>query len=320
MNKKILIWGLALAIFLPACSTGARNQSETSTLRIAALPIIDTLPMYVALQEGLFSEQGINVELVPVASAPERVQLVTAGQVDGVINETLVVMLFNQETIQLQVVRYALRPTPGHGHFFILASGESGITDVEGLKRVQIGVSEGTVIEYVTDRLLQDANFSSDEIRIIAVPRISDRMSLLATGELKAGVMPDPLASLAVQQGSVNIIDDSNYPEYGFSVISFRKEVIDNNPDAVRSFLAAIEEATVLVNDDPEKYKSILSEQGILPSNLQDTYQIPPFPTAGVPSESEWTDAMLWLQEKGLLNINISYSDSVNPSLLPDHD
>jgi len=320
MTRKLLIWILALTALMTACTSGVTDQGETSTLKIAALPIIDTLPMYVAQEEGLFAKYGINVEFVPVASAPERVQLVTAGQVDGVINETLVVMLFNQETVQQQVVRYALRPTPGHGHFFILASGESGITDVEGLKGVQIGVSEGTVIEYVTDRILQDAGFSAEEINTIAVPRISDRMSLLAAGELSAGVMPDPLASLAVQQGSVNIIDDSCFPEYGFSVISFRQEVIDETPDTVKGFLAAIEEAVILINNNPDAYRTILSEQGILPDSLKDTYPVPTFPTAGVPAESEWNDAMLWLQENGLLNTDVSFSDSVNSSFLPDHD
>ena len=82
-------------------------------MKIAVLPIIDTLPMYVAQQEGLFAKHGVNVEFVPVASAPERDQILAAGQADGTINETLAVMLFNKESAQMQVVRYALRPTEG---------------------------------------------------------------------------------------------------------------------------------------------------------------------------------------------------------------
>jgi NitT/TauT family transport system substrate-binding protein len=144
----------------------------------------------------------------------------------------------------MQAVRYALRPAPGYGHFFIIASDKSDITSVEGLKGVEIGVSQGTVIEYVTERLLQAEGFTADEIKTIAVPKIPDRMSLLASGELQAGVMPDPLASLVVAQGGVIVADDSNHPEYGFSIISFRKAVIDENAEAVKSFLAAIEEAT----------------------------------------------------------------------------
>jgi NitT/TauT family transport system substrate-binding protein len=313
MRNKFLPLILTLVFLLSACTSPA----EPATLKIAVLPIIDTLPMYVAQQDGLFAKYGIRVEFVPVASAPERDQVLAAKQADGTINETLAVMMFNKKSVQMQVVRYALRPTAEHGHFFIIASGKSGITDVNGLKGVEIGVSQGTVIEYATDRILQANGFTADEIKTIAVPKIPDRMALLASGELKAGVMPDPLASLVVGQGGVIVADDSKYPEYGFSVISFRKEVIDTNPKAVKNFLAAIEEATALVNADPAKYKNVLSEQNLVPPPLLDKYQTPVFPVAGVPTETEWQDALNWLKEKGMQDVDVSYADSVNASLLP---
>jgi len=313
MRNKIQPLLLSMIFLLSACA----SPTEPATLKIAVLPIIDTLPMYVAQQEGLFVKHGVHVEFIPVASAPERDQILAAGQADGTINETLAVMVFNKETIQMQVVRYALRPTEGHGHFFIIASGQSGITDVNGLKGIEIGVSQGTVIEYVTDRLLQSAGFTSDEIKTLAVPKIPDRMALLASGELSAGVMPDPLASLVVGQGGIVVADDSSHPEYGFSVISFRKQVIDENAQAIKGFLAAIEEATTLVNADPVKYKNVLGEQNLVPAPLLDTYQTPVYPIAGVPTEAEWQDGLNWLHEKGMLDVDVSYADSVNASLLP---
>ncbi|MBA4380098.1 MAG: metal ABC transporter substrate-binding protein [Anaerolinea sp.] len=322
----VLALGLALSACAPAIPATqpvvAAPATEVPpeapvTLKIAVLPIIDTLPMYVAQQEGLFAKYGVNVEFVPVASAPERDQLLAAGQADGTVNETLSVMLFNKDTVQMQAVRYALRPTEGYGHFFILASAQSGITTTDGLKGVEIGVSQGTVIEYVTDRLLEAAGLTADEIKTIAVPKIPDRMALLASGELKAGVLPDPLASLAVGQGAVIVADDSSHPEYGFSVLSFRKDVIDAHPEAVRAFLAAIEEATSMLNGDPAKYANLLSEQKLVPPPLIGKFQVPPFPTAAVPTEEEWNDALAWAKGKGMLTVDVSYADSVNAALLP---
>ena len=312
MKHRIVLALFSLVLVLSACA-----PQSAGTLKIAVLPIIDTLPMYVARQEGLFAKHGVNVEFIPVASAPERDQLIAAGGADGTINETLAVMLFNKENVQMQVVRYALRPTEGNGHFFILASAKSGIASVDGLKGVEIGVSQGTVIEYVTERLLQADGFTSEEIKTIAVPKIPDRMALLASGELPAGVMPDPLASLVVSQGGVIVTDDSSPPEYGFSVISFRKAVIDANPEAIKGFLAAVEEATGLLNADPAKYKNLLSEQKLVPPPLMESYRAPIFPTAGVPTAEEWTDALDWLKDKGILTADVSYEDSVNASLLP---
>ena len=332
MQKPIFMISLILCIILSACvpaatatddampiatEAGSQVGGEAAALKIAVLPIIDTLPMYVAEAEGLFTKHGVTVEFIPVASAPERDQLLAAGQADGTVNETLSVMLFNKDIVQMQAVRYALRPVEGFGHFFILASAKSGITDAQGLKGVEIGVSQGTVIEYATERLLQAEGLTSDEIKTIAVPKIPDRMALLGSGELSAGVLPDPLASLAVSQGAVKVLDDSLHPEYGFSVISFRKEVIDANPDAVKAFLAAIEEATDLINADSSKYTSLLSDKGLVPPPLLATFKVPPFPAKAIPTEEEWNDALSWAKEKGMLSTNISYADSVNGSLLP---
>jgi NitT/TauT family transport system substrate-binding protein len=304
-------------IVLVAALLTACQPAGPATLKIAVLPIIDALPMYVAQQDGLFTKHGVNVELVPVASAPERDQLVAAQQADGMINETISDMLFNKESVQVQAVRYALRPAAGYGHFFILASGQSGITTPDGLKGIEIGVSQGTVIEYVTERLLQAEGLSANEIVTIPVPKIPDRMALLASGELNAGTLPDPLGALAVQSGAVIVLDDSAHPEYGFSIYSFRKDVIEAQPKAIAGFLAAIEEAVAQINADPTKYTNILSEAKIVPPPLLGAYKVPPFPAAAVPTEAEWNDALSWAKEKGMLDVDVSYADSVNATLLP---
>ncbi|HMV28770.1 MAG TPA: ABC transporter substrate-binding protein, partial [Anaerolineales bacterium] len=102
MRLKIIGFFLVLGILIVACAPASgsvatseqTNSTENvSTLKLAVLPIIDTLPLYVAEAEGLFAKQGVTVELIPVASAPERDQLLAAGQADGTINETLAVML-----------------------------------------------------------------------------------------------------------------------------------------------------------------------------------------------------------------------------------
>ncbi len=67
--------------------------------------------MYVAQKEGLFEKHKLKVELIPVASAPERDQVFAAAQVDGMINEALVTALINKDQVHAQVVRYARTAT-----------------------------------------------------------------------------------------------------------------------------------------------------------------------------------------------------------------
>lgn len=313
--KRFLVLFTLLGILLSAC--GAPAPAETVTLRLAVIPVIDTLPMFVAEAEGLYAKHGVKVELIPVASAPERDQLLKAGQADGTLNELLSVMFFNRETVQMQAVRYGHMASEGAGHFFILASGQSGITDVEQLKGVEIGISQGTIIEYLADRLLEAEGFTSADIKYLAVPKIPDRMALLVSGELKAAVMPDPLGGLAVQQGAVILLDDTSYPLLGASVISFRKEILDQHPAAVKAFLAAIEDAVGLINADPAKFSALLVEKKIVPQPLIGSYTIPKFPVKGISSQEEWDDVLAWAKGKGLLQADISYKDSVNSAFLP---
>lgn len=312
-RSLILLFASMLIMLLSACT----SQNEPITLRLAMLPIMDTLPAHVAEAQGYFVEENLNVEFLPVGSAPDRDQLIKSGQADGMVNELLSTMFYNSESSEVVTVRYARKATPEYPHFFILASGDSNITVPEEMKGVEIGISEGTIIEYSTDRLLAAAGLSDADYTTIAVPRIPDRMALLGSGELTAANMPDPAAALAIQNGARIVIDDSSYPEYGHSVYTFRKEIVDNNPEAIRGFLAAIERAVIDINNDKRQWSSLLTEKNLVPPPLLENYQVPDFPIAGVPTQEQWEDMMLWSLEKEYLSEKLEYNESVDDSYLP---
>jgi NitT/TauT family transport system substrate-binding protein len=284
---------------------------------MAVLRILDTLPMYVAAQEGLFEKHGVRVEFIPVGSAPERDSILNTGQADGMINEIVSTLFYNKDEPVVQIVRFARVATAEHPMFHVLASQASGITTVEGLEGAKVGISQGTVIEYITDRLLEAEGLEPGAVEAVAVPGIPDRMTLLSSGELQAAVLPDPFSFLAMQSGAVVVVDDSSHPEFGHSTITFRTEVIEAQPEAVRAFLAAIEEATALINADPGKWTGLLVERELVPAPLQGTYEIGPYPTAGVPSAEQWNDVLAWARDKGLIDKDVSYETSVNAGFLP---
>lgn len=321
-KKAIMILPLLVILgsaLLAACAPASATQTpppEPVTLKMALLPILDAVPVFVAQKEGLFAKHNVAVEIIPVGSAPERDQVIAAGQADGMVNEIVSVMLYNKDQVQVQIVRYAQAASQNTAHFYILASPQSGISDVAGLKGVEIGISQGTVIEYLTDRLLQAEGLSQADIKSINVPRIPDRLNLLLSGELKAAVLPDPFGYLAMQQGAINILDASKHPEYSNSVLTFRKAVIDEHPEAIRGFVAAVEEAVAMINTDPTRFASVLTEQNLVPPTASG-FSVPSFPTAAVPTQAQWDDVLAWAKEKGLLTQDIAYSDSVNASFLP---
>ena len=55
---------LVMSVLLTACQSAARDA--TNTVRVARIPVLDTLPLFVAQQEGLFEKHNVKVEIIPV--------------------------------------------------------------------------------------------------------------------------------------------------------------------------------------------------------------------------------------------------------------
>lgn len=312
--KNIFRVLIALTILTIA---GCSPQSSEAPLKVAVLPVLDSLPLYVAQEQGYFAAEGLQVELVPVGSAPERDQLMQSGQIDGMLNELVTTLYYNRSGSQVKIVRFARTATAEYPVFRILAARDSGITVPADLKGVEIGVSQGTVIEYMADRVLQNAGLKADEIKKIAVPKIADRTALLESGELKAAVMPDPLASLLMQKGAVLVIDDTTLPEVSTSVYAFNNAAITDRSKDIEAFLRAVEKAVTDINADPARFNDLMVQLKLVPEAAIGKYKIPLFPTASVPSEAQFADALQWALDGGLISAEQSYADNVDAGFLP---
>lgn len=315
--RRTLGNGILAAILITSLIACAARKATPTPLRIGVLPILDALPLYVAESEGYFAAAGVQVLLVPVASAAERDQLLQAGQLDGVINDLVALALYNRETSRLVGVRYAMQATSTTPQFRILAAGSTDITIPQQLRGVQIGLSQGTVIEYVTERLLAAAGLDPTEIIGLAVPKIPERLALLGAGQLPAATLPEPLASLAVQQGARVILDDTRLPQLSCSVFAFRREIIAAQPEVVRGFLAAIERASAEINADKTRWEGLLSAQNLIPPPLLGTYTLPDYPDAATPTREQFEDVVRWLRSKGLLATDVAYETVIDGSFLP---
>lgn len=318
---------MALVVFLeiflqpggPCAGAVEPGASGPSSLKVALLPILDSLPFHVAEEKGLFAERGIEVKAVPVASAIERDQLMQSGRIDGMLTELNTTAAFNREALRIRIVRFARIAYPHFPLFRILAAPGSGIRTASDLAGVGIGIARNTVIEYVTDRLLGAKGLKPEQIVKQSVPVIPERFQLLLQSRIKAAVLPDPLAKSAMEAGAQEVVADSEHPEYGVSVLAFRAESLSARGEAVRLFLEAWDRAVSWINDHPEESRTVLLRKIPMPENVRNTYRVPPFPRNGVPSREQWADVILWMQGRRLLEGGVSYEDSVTSEFLKNH-
>lgn len=320
MHKLTFSIGLLLVLLAAtlAPAAGAPPQQDPVKVRIGLLPVLDTLPFYVASKAGYFADAGLDVELIPVSGPLELYQLVLAGGADMVLTDVTTVIIFNQDEPQVQIVAQARRAYPGAPLFRVLAAPDSGLSSAEDLTGVEIAISENTVIQYITRRILENEGLTIDDLAFRPEPNILVRYQLLLEGAIQAATLPDPLAQAAIEDGAILIADDSALAEeqYSQSVLVFRTGFVADQPEAVDAFVAAWMQAAADINADPELYRSLWLENTTVPASVQDTYELPPFPTEAVTSESVWRDNVDWLLEIGTIEDDVSYADSVNTSFV----
>ncbi len=302
--KKYLI-----SLFLLALAV---NANAAEHLRIGVLLIEDSVPMYVAQHEHFFTKEGVEVELLPFLSALERDSAITAGAIDGAVSDPVGAILLDKGRGLIKITSLCLGKTPAEGVFAILAAPESNLTKVEDLKNVPIAVSNATIVEYVTERLLEGQEFTPGQISTIDVKKMPIRMQMLLSNSVAAATLPEPLASIAVSKGArVLLTDATSKKSLSQTVIVFRNDVLKNRKNDVTAFFRGLHSAVQAINENPESYRALFVEKGRIPPFLADSYIIPKFPTPEPFSKELYIPVIKWLNAKELID-HLSYASMVS--------
>jgi len=148
ISKVLLIFIIAVyyALILFPCALLA------APLKMGVLPVLDTLPLHVAVQDNLFADQGLEVELVNFSSALERDVAMQGGQLDGYFGDLLNSLLLIQSGVPMRIFTVAYATQPGQRMFALLAAPGSAVTDLKQAKGMRVGISSATIIEYLLER------------------------------------------------------------------------------------------------------------------------------------------------------------------------
>jgi len=306
MRKAIPL--VLLAILLLGCA-GRGGAGAGNKIKFGILPIEDALPFVVAEKEGIFKKYGVEVKIVEFNSALERDSALTAGEIDGVITDPLAVILLRSKGFDVKIVSLCLGKTPKEGVFAILASPASNISSVKDLNGKTIAISKNTIIEYVTDMLLSRYNVSYKKLDVKSIPL---RLRMLLDNKVEAATLPEPLASYAVSKGAKLIISDAMVNEsITQTVIAFRGELIKRNPDLIRRFLMAYEEAVKLIDRNPAKYRKLFVQIARVPKEIASSYPMPRYPLPETFPKRFYDRYLKWALEKGIVSKPVPYKEAV---------
>lgn len=312
--KAILIITIIALILVGGC-TSVNPDPANNKLKIGALPIEDILPILVADRQGYFTEEGIEVELIPFQSAVESQSAVQSGQLDGMITDTIVAVLLNNSGFDVKITSLTLGATPQEGRFAIIAAPGSNIESPADLKGKTIGISNNSIIEYVTDNLLEEAGIDPSEVTKISVPKIPVRLEMLLNNQIDAIVVPDPLVSFAEFRGSKIIIEDTATKNLSQAVIIMTPKALEEKNNSLKLFYSAYAKAIKDINSNPAEFKDLLVENVNIPEPIADSYSIQKYPEPQLPQQREIDNVIEWLDAKELLSKPAFYEDMIDKGL-----
>lgn len=270
MKKKTIkkIGALALtAVMLVLSVTGCAGKEADGKTKVVLTEVAHSIfyaPMYVAIEEGYFEEEGIDLELVNGFGADKVMTAVLSGDTDiGFMGSESSIYTYVGGT-QDYVVNFA-QLTQRAGNFLVAREPIDDFSwDMLKGKEVLGGRAGGMpemVFEYILDKNGIDPQ---SDLSIDQSIDFGSTAAAFSGGQGEFTVEFEPHATLLEQKGDGYVVaslgEDSGYVPY--TAFSAKKSYIEENREIIQSFTNALQRGMNYVNSHtPEEIAKVIAPQ-----------------------------------------------------------
>lgn len=321
--KRILALMLAAVLVLSAAPALAEGDMQKLTVA-EPVHLIGYLPLYVAIHEGYFAEEGLDVNVVQ-ATGGAHVTAVVSGDAFAVIGGADSICLANQGNSDPIVgivncvnranvylfARTGLAPTSDSDED--MAAFLKGKSIVAG----RYGGSPNLLTRY----LVQSVGLDPDkDVTLIENADASTVTAMLQHGQGDIGNGGEPQISEGVTAGiwEEPFVKFPDLGDYAYSIIGVKKSTIENNTDTCRKFVRAMMKALIAVQEDHdmaarvlEKEFSTLAEEGRAAA-LNRAYEDQLWSLDGVITPAAVDMTMTVLTASGLFDGDYSFDELID--------
>jgi NitT/TauT family transport system substrate-binding protein len=310
--KKLLICLLIviIGVSLIGCSKEQPAAVPAKTITIGVMPDVESIPFIIAEKNGYFTKEGVQVKIVPFNSAKDRDSALQSGQLDGMISDILAVVFANEGGINLKICAKT------DGNIELMAGKDSGIISVTDLKGKNIGLSTNTIMEYTTDRMLEAGQVKPEDVKKVAIPQMPTRLEMLQGGKVDAAIMPEPLAGLAIKNGA-KVLNSTDNMSNKAGAIAFTSKSLQESPAEIKAVFRAYNDAVEYLQKEPlANYVDFIIQAQGFPAEIKDSFKLPQYTKAELPSEKIFNDVVKWLKDKNLIKGSYEYKALVDEQVL----
>jgi NitT/TauT family transport system substrate-binding protein len=292
MSRLRLTVLLSCSVLLTACggggddgaSSGAGTGDSPRQVTVGVIPIADVAPLYLGVEQGFFSDRGLDVELVTGQGGAALVPAVVSGEQDFAFSNTLSLLVGREAGLPLRVVAPGNASTgdPSDDFGCVLVPPGSPLQSVAELagKRVSTNTLNNinvAVIRDIVDRAGADS--STIEFLEIAHP---DVPQAIAGGQVDAATSVEPFKTIALQQGArclSNVFAEAQEEPLLIGAYFTSEETAQADPELVDAFVAGLQESFAYATENPDEARGILGSYTELSPELADAITLATWPS-----------------------------------------
>ena len=276
LTAILLICVMMLASLTACSSTDTADTKETTnsagttsegTVNVTLNEVAHSIfyaPMYVAIEEGYFEDEGIKLDLVTGFGADKTMTAGLSGEADiGFMGSEASIYTYNEGANDYVVNFAQLTQRAGN---FLVAREEMPDFEWEDLKgKLVLGGRKGGMPEMVFEYILRKNGI--DPQKDVTIDQSIDFGSTAAAfsgGQGDFTVEFEPNATALEKEGKGYVVaslgTDSGYVPY--TAFSAKKSYIDDNPDIIQGFTNALQKGMDYVQTHtPEEIAEIIKPQ-----------------------------------------------------------
>jgi len=248
---------LAAATVLVGMTLAATGAAAQETLRVGYNQWIGSAGMFVAMATGLFEKHGVSVEFTEFAGPGDGVTAVLAGQLDGVLTTTDNVILLADKAGPGKMVQVYFTDTSAGADAIIARKEYNSVADLKGKT---VAATVGQVNHLLLIKALHASGLAESDVKLVNMDAEVAGAAFVA-GNLDAAVTWEPWLSKGRESGGNIVFSSADAPNLILDTFAVNAGLAKAKPEAVKAFIAAVDEGTRLVVEKPEQALPILAHQ-----------------------------------------------------------
>jgi NitT/TauT family transport system substrate-binding protein len=221
----------------------AAGAPALTNVRVVHVPVLIFAPLYVAIERGYFGREGLAVELVSTPGGVSSFAVLAGGRAEVVIGG-LGAALFNAAArgLDFKVVGPVHMEKPPVSTPLVVGrraydAGEiRGVADLRG-RKVSVNVL-GSATEFWLHAALLTGGLTIDDVELVAV-NFPEVPAALANGAIAAGLLGEPLATLAEERGQIVRLREDFVDGVQVTAVYYSGDFMRRSPDAAVGFMTA---------------------------------------------------------------------------------